>query len=34
MRDIQFYTEVMEASQALDARLQSYDGIEEENRKS
>jgi nucleosome binding factor SPN SPT16 subunit len=33
VRDIQFYTEVMEASQALDGgRHQAYDGIEEERR--
>jgi nucleosome binding factor SPN SPT16 subunit len=33
VRDLQFYTEVMEASQALDGgRHQAYDGIEEERR--
>jgi len=31
-RDVQFYTEVMEASQALDSRFQAFDGIEEEQR--
>jgi nucleosome binding factor SPN SPT16 subunit len=34
VRDVQFYTEVMEASQALDGggRFQAYDGVEEERR--
>lgn len=32
VKDVQFYTEVMEASQDLGSRMQGYDGIEEERR--